>query len=140
VGGTDSPSTDDAHALNVTWHHNWWADNVVERQPRVRFGKNHLFNNLWTSAQSNYCVRAGKQAQIWVERSVFSGVKRPLEFNSSADQGTANISASQNLLNNTSGAPVTGGGGPALTSVPYMYAPDDTNGLEQAIRDGAGPH
>ena len=33
--------------LNVTWHHDWWADNVVERQPRVRFGKNHLFNNLW---------------------------------------------------------------------------------------------
>src|SRR5262249_23637727 len=30
VGGTDSPSTDDAHALNVTWHHNWWAENVVE--------------------------------------------------------------------------------------------------------------
>ncbi|MEY4576974.1 MAG: hypothetical protein RL701_1677 [Pseudomonadota bacterium] len=139
VGGTDNPSTDDAHALNVTWHHNWWADNVVERQPRVRFGKNHLFNNLWTSQQTNYCVRGGKQAQIWVEKSVFLGVKSPLQFNNSSDQGTANIKSTDNVFTNTSADMVTGGGGPALTSLPYPYLPDPTQGLEQAIREGAGP-
>ena len=49
IGGTDTPSTyDDADALNVTWHHDWWADNVMQRMPRVRSGKNHLFNDLWT--------------------------------------------------------------------------------------------
>ncbi len=57
VGGTDSqpdgwPGT---IPLNVTWHHNWWADNVVERQPRVRYGRNHLFNNFYDSSASNYC-------------------------------------------------------------------------------------
>jgi pectate lyase len=139
VGGTDSPSTDDAHTLNVTWHHDWWADNVVERQPRVRFGKNHLFNNLWTSTQSNYCVRAGKQAQVWVEKGVFFGVKSPLQFNSTSDQGTANITSTDNVFTNTSGDMATGGGGPALTSVPYQYTPDPAQGLEQAIRNGAGP-
>jgi pectate lyase len=139
VGGTDSPKTDDANALNVTWHHNWWADGVVERQPRVRFGKNHLFNNLWSSSVSNYCIRAGKQAQILVEQSVFTGVKDPQQFNSSTDQGTANITASNNVYTNTSGMQATGGGGPAFTKPPYTYTADPTSGLEAAIRSGVGP-
>jgi pectate lyase len=139
VGGTDSPKMDDANSLNVTWHHNWWADGVVERQPRVRFGKNHLFNNLWSSSVSNYCIRAGKQAQILVEQSVFSGVKDPQQFNSSTDQGTANITSSNNVYTNTSGMQATGGGGPAFTKPPYTYTADPTSGLEAAIRSGVGP-
>jgi pectate lyase len=142
VGGTDSPSSyDDAHALNVTWHHNWWADRVVERQPRVRFGKNHIFNNLYTSATTNYCVRAGKQAQILLESNVFSGVKDPHEFNNSSDQGTANITSRNNVYNNVSGDMATGGGGPAFSSTAsyYTVTPDATGGLEAAIRAGAGP-
>ena len=76
VGGSDNSSVD-VGKLNVTWHHNWWADNVVERQPRVRYGKNHLFNNLWTSSGDNYCVRAGMDAQILVENNAFVGVEEP---------------------------------------------------------------
>jgi pectate lyase len=139
VGGTDTPKTDDANALNVTWHHDWWADNVVERQPRVRFGKNHLFNNLWSSQESNYCVRAGKQAQILIENSVFDGVKTPQQFNNSTDQGTASITVKGNVYTNTSGEQATGGGGPAFTMPTYSYTPDATSGLADAIRKGAGP-
>jgi pectate lyase len=139
VGGTDTPKTDDANALNVTWHHDWWADNVVERQPRVRFGKNHLFNDLWTSQQSSYCVRAGKQAQILIENSVFDGVKTPQQFNNSTDQGTASITGKGNSYTNTSGEQATGGGGTAFTMPMYSYTPDSTSGLAAAIRSGAGP-
>jgi pectate lyase len=140
IGGSDS-NTADMGNLNITWHHNWWADNVVERQPRVRFGKNHLFNNLWTSSTANYCVRAGIDAQILLESNVFSGVKSPQEFNSSSDQATANITAnSSNVYTNTSGTKDTGGGGPAYTSAGYPYTPDATSTLEAAIRSGAGPH
>jgi pectate lyase len=140
IGGSDSNTTDMGN-LNITWHHNWWADNVVERQPRVRFGKNHLFNNLWTSSTANYCVRAGIDAAILLESNVFSGVKSPQEFNSSSDQQTANITAdSTNVYTNTSGSKDTGGGGPAYTSAGYAYSPDPTSTLEAAIRSGAGPH
>jgi pectate lyase len=140
VGGTDSPSTyDDANSLNVTWHHNWWADNVVERQPRVRFGKNHIFNNLYTSTASNYCVRAGIQAQLLVENSAFVGVKNPQAFNSTSDQGTAYITAQGNLYSGTSGTQSTGGGGTPFTTPPYSYTPDATAGLQAAIQSGAGP-
>jgi pectate lyase len=143
VGGSDS-KTSDAGKLNVTWHHDWWSDNVVERQPRVRFGKNHLFNNLWSSAASSYCVRAGIQAQILIESSIFSGVKSPHEFNGSgttSDKATANITAgASNAYPNSTGTKDTGGGGPAYTSAGYPFTAEPIDELEAAIRSGAGPH
>ncbi|HTQ03177.1 MAG TPA: hypothetical protein VMI54_04945 [Polyangiaceae bacterium] len=140
VGGTDSPSTyDDADALNVTWHHDYWADHVEERQPRVRFGKNHLFNDLWASTGDNYCVRAGKQAAILVESSVFSNVKDPLQFNSSDDESTANIAATNNDYSTATGKEDTGGGGPPIGTLPYAYTPDALSGVSAAVQSGAGP-
>jgi pectate lyase len=141
VGGTDSPSGyDDANALNVTWHHNWWADNVMERQPRVRFGKNHIFNNLYSAAGNNYCVRAGIQAQILIENNAFTGVKSPHVFNSTTDQGTAYITANGNAYTNTSGTQATGGGGTPFTTPPYSYTADAASGVQAAVQSGAGPH
>ena len=138
VGGSDS-KTSDAGKLNITWHHNWWTDNVVERQPRVRFGKNHIFNNLYSSSTSNYCVRAGIQAQLLVEDNVFSGVKNPQEFNNSSDQDTAYITSKGNLYSGTSGTQATGGGGTPFTTPPYAYTPDATANLQADIQSGAGP-
>jgi pectate lyase len=140
VGGDDD-TTSDRGKLNITWHHDWWSENVVERQPRVRFGKNHLFNNLWSSSTSNYCVRAGIEAQLLLESNVFSGVKSPHEFNSSGDMGGANITAgSTNVYTNTTGSMSTGGGGPAYTTAGYTFTADPTSGLQAAIQSGAGPH
>lgn len=138
VGGDDN-ALGDLAALNITWHHNWWADNVVERQPRVRFGKNHLFDNLWSSSASSYCVRAGKDAQILIENGVFSSVKNPQQFNSAADQATAFITATNDLYNTTTGTKAVGGGGTPFTTPPYPYMLDQTAALEAAVRSGAGP-
>jgi pectate lyase len=138
VGGSDS-KTSDAGKLNVTWHHNWWADNVVERQPRVRFGKNHIFNNLYTSTATNYCVRAGIQAQILIEDNVFSGVKDPYVWNNTSDQDTASITARDNIFPGTTGTQATNGGGTPFTTPPYAYTPDATTNLRTAIQNGAGP-
>ena len=138
VGGDDA-TTSDAGKLNITWHHNWWADNVVERQPRVRYGKNHVLNNLYTSTSSNYCVRAGIEAQILVENNVFVGVKNPQEFNSTTDQGTSYITSKGNLYSGASGSEATGGGGTPFTTPPYSYAADATAGLQDTIQSGAGP-
>jgi len=141
IGGTDEPDDfDDAAALNVTWHHNWWADNVVERQPRVRFGQNHLFNNYWDSATTNYCVRAGIQARILLEGNVFEGVDDPHEFNNEDDQLTANITAdASNVYIQTTSDRATGGGGPAFTAAPYDYTLDDAALVADAVQAGAGP-
>jgi pectate lyase len=145
VGGTDEPDDfDDANALNVTWHHNWWADNVVERQPRIRFGQNHLYNNYWNSETTNYCVRAGIQSQILLEGNYFDGVDDPHEFNNADDQTTANITAgNSNIYDATTSDQAVGGGGPAFTDPPYNYVLDNAAGIPASITNpatGAGPH
>lgn len=142
VGGTDTPTQyDDANTLNVTWHHNWWADYAMERMPRVRFGKNHILNNLWSSSGNNYCVRAGIQAHILIEGSVFTGVKSPHVFNSTADQATAYITAdaAKNTYTSTSGTKATGGSGTPFTNPPYAYTMDALGSVESNVRSGAGP-
>lgn len=140
VGGTDSPSSfDDANALNITWHHNWWADNVVERQPRVRFGRNHLFNNLYTSDATNYCIRAGIDANILIENNVFDGVDDPHEFNNSSNQQTAHITAQGNDYISTSGDMATGGGGVPFTNPPYAYTLDPVSQVRGDVEALAGP-
>jgi pectate lyase len=138
VGGSDT-ATGDAGKLNITWHHDWWADNVNQRMPRVRFGKNHLFNNLWSSAGNSYCVRAGIQAQILIENGVFSGVASPQQFNSSSDQSTAYITANDTTYTNTSGSRSTGGGGIPFTTPPYSYVLDSASAVQTAVMSGAGP-
>lgn len=141
VGGTDTPTEfDDANTLKVTWHHNWWADNVVERQPRIRFGQNHLFNNYWSSDVANYCVRSGIQAQILLEGNFFDGVDDPHEFNNAADQLTSNITAdASNVYQATTSDMVVGGGGPAFTDPPYEYTLDDAAAVPAAVSAAAGP-
>jgi pectate lyase len=138
VGGSDN-SSGDVGKLNVTWHHDWWADNVVERQPRVRYGKNHLFNNLWSSSAANYCIRAGMDAMILVENSAFVGVKSPQAFNSTADQGTSYITSNGNLYSGTSGTQSTGGGGTPFTKPSYTYTMDAASSVQSAVQSGAGP-
>ncbi len=148
VGGSDSapkgwPGT---RPLNVTWHHNWWADGVVERQPRVRYGRNHLFNNYYSSTASNYCVRAGIEASVLLEGNAFEGVSRPHEFNNegkdSSDAATAFIAAGSGAKANsyvsTSGAKTTGGEGEGFTP-PYTYQVEAASAVAAAVKAGAGP-
>jgi pectate lyase len=143
VGGTDSapngwPGT---IPLNVTWHHNWWADNVVERQPRVRYGRNHLFNNYYDSDTSNYCVRAGIEASVLLEGNYFDQVETPHEFNED-DSETAFIALGTgdkaNVYDGTSGEREEDGQGEAFTP-PYDYALDPAEDVPGLVSAGAGP-
>jgi pectate lyase len=138
VGGGDNVPGD-VGKLNVTWHHDGWADRVSERQPRVRYGKNHIFNSLYTGTGDDYCVRAGMNAQILVEANAFINVSNPQQFNSAADQLTSNITATNNLYTGGSGSKSTGGGGPAFTTPPYTYTADDPATVQAAVMAGAGP-
>ena len=79
IGNSDSKTTDSGH-LRVTLHHNWWADGVKERMPRVRFGRVHVANNLFETKTSSSCVRAGYKADLRVENNVFIGVKNLLIY------------------------------------------------------------
>ena len=88
IGNSKTKTSDRGH-LNVTIHHTWWADGVVERMPRVRFGKVHVANNLFDSKNASYCVRAAIEANIRIEKNVFIGVQKALDLYTSDGAITA---------------------------------------------------
>lgn len=73
--GNGDGRTDDDGKLRVTMHHNWF-ENVKERSPRVRYGRVHLFNNLYTANPGadysyGYSIGVGVRSQIIAQNNVF---------------------------------------------------------------------
>lgn len=135
VGASDS-QTEDAGHLNITWHHNHWADNVSSRMPRVRFGQNHLFNNLYTSNGNSYCVGLGVSGDVLLERNVFIRVDDPINSDSFSD-GNSVVESRGNLYVETTGDRADFGSG--VFTPPYPYTLDDAANVEAAVRAGVGP-
>jgi pectate lyase len=130
IGSADDVPGDVGH-LNVTFHHDWWGDNVNQRMPRDRHGKIHLFNNLFTSAGNSYCTNAGFQASLLVENNVYIGVSNPLSPDANGD-----MLARGNLFDNTSGRQTASGTG----FVPdYPYAAEPTADLAATLMREVGP-
>jgi pectate lyase len=135
IGHSDSNSSEDTGHLNVTFHHNWWADNVMERMPRVRFGKVHVFNNLYTAAGNNYAVGLGVNGNVRVENNVFQGVNVPLDITDYSNSASI-LQSSGNLFQSTTGNAV--GVGTAF-SPSYSFALDSTASLASALMANVGP-
>jgi pectate lyase len=139
VGHSDDNDGEDTGRLKITFHHNWWGERVLERMPRVRFGQVHVFNNYFSSSGNNYCVRAGRGAQLLVEGNSFDGVKDPHVFNSDEDEATAHITARNNDYLGTTGERAMNGGGTAFTSAPYTHTVEPASGIPALVRACAGP-
>lgn len=139
LGNSDDNGKEDAGRLKVTFHHNWWADRVIERMPRVRFGQVHVANNYFSSQGNNYCVRAGTGARLLIEANYFDAVKSPHEFNSEADERTAHITARDNVYFNTTGNQQTDGDGEPFANAPYALALDPVDSLAALVTTCAGP-
>lgn len=100
--GSSDTYTNDRGKLRTTFVCCWWGEGCRERMPRVRFGQVHLVNCLWNSSVANYCVAAGQEAQCYIEKSAFIGVKNPIaDYDNSKQSGgvlvdcyTQNISGS----------------------------------------------
>ena|GEM_PF-895213 len=134
VGGSDSNGSEDTGHLNVTWHHNWWATNVRERMPRVRFGKNHVFNNLYTSSGDQSGVAAGVNCNVRLENNVFVGLANPIDLGNS--NAASILQSIGNVFTNCTGS--TAGVGTAFVPT-YPYTLDATSGLQAAVQSSAGP-
>jgi pectate lyase len=134
VGSSDDEPGDVGH-LRVTYHHDWWADNVHERMPRVRYGQVHVFNNLYTARGNSYCVGLGVFANILTEANVFYEVKNPIESSSySNDQSV--IASRDNLYVQSAGSNQDRGSG--VFTPPYDYAVDVVTDVQNAVESGAG--
>lgn len=67
IGSSDSNTKDSGH-LNVTFANCWWDEGCMERCPRVRFGKVHILNSLFTNEGFHYCFGTGIESNIYVEK------------------------------------------------------------------------
>lgn len=137
IGHSDSANAqmEDRGTLNVTYHHNWWAERVHERMPRVRFGQVHVLNNYYSSTGNNYAVRAGFEANVLIESNYFDGVDTPHEINED-DGGPAVVTARGNEYVATTGAQDATG---TAFEPPYDYSPDPAADIKAEVTDGAGP-
>jgi pectate lyase len=105
--------------------------------PRVRFGKIHLFNNLWTSYGNKYCVGLGVSANILAEGNAFEGVSIPFNVTDYISAESVLV-ATGNLFVSTTGN-TSGRGTSVFVPPPYDYVVDDVCGVADAVMRGAGP-
>lgn len=135
VGASDDASEDEGR-LKVTWHHNHWGANIQERMPRVRYGQNHIFNNLYTSEGNNYCVGLGVFGDVLLENNVFIGVEDPMNTTSYSND-ESKLEARGNLYMDVTGDRDDFGSG--VFTPPYAYTLADAAEVEAAVRAGVGP-
>lgn len=96
-GGSDNEPTSTGK-LNTTFANCWWDNGCLERMPRVRHGKVHLINCLYTCTGNNYCVGAGYNANLYVEKCAFVNVKNPWKvYATSGSYTDYNITMTDNL-------------------------------------------
>lgn len=133
--GNGNGNIQDRGKLRVTFHHNWWAEGVIERMPRVRFGEVHVFNNYYSSSGNNYAIGAGVEAKIVVENNFFENVNDPHMFYS--DEPTARIAASGNVYQSTTGKRDAGQDPPFVP--PYPYTLEPAAAVKASVMQGVGP-
>jgi len=131
IGNSDS-KTSDRGKLKVTMMYNWWTSGTVERMPRVRFGQVHVVNNLFDSPQTNYCVRAGVEADILVESNYFDAVNDPIDL---YENNFTAVTARNNVFNNTTGN--TSGSGTSFTP-PYSISIAPAANVRSLVTAGCG--
>lgn len=89
-GNGDTESAKDAGKLQTTFANCWWDKGCKARMPRVRFGKVHILNCLFSSTESGtICVGAGYRSNIYVEKCAFTTEQtKKYPWRSYATEGT----------------------------------------------------
>lgn len=130
---TESLALDTGH-LKVTLHHNWFADNIRQRAPRVRLGDVHLFNNYYSVGEqvTDYSIWASTGSRVLLEQNYFHGVANPHELKTT----DAHLLAIGNIYDGTTGLAQSDG---TAFSPPYAYVLDSALGLPVQMPQGAGP-
>lgn len=132
LNGSADDLSGDVGKLNITFHHNWWADRIMERQPRVRYGKIHVANNLYTSQKANYLVGVGMTAKVLVEGNVMKATGTAISI-------FPNGSASDIVTRNNVGpADANTYNGTAFTPPYKMPIEDPSDALESILKSCAG--
>lgn len=123
--------TEDVGHLNVTMHHNWWADFIRQRAPRVQLGQVHLFNNYYSTIGNDFSIRSGIGGKVLVENNYFKGGKNPHELFNEQSQ----LLSIDNIYDGTTG--LSQSTGSAFTP-PYAYSLDTALSVVTLVEENAG--
>ena len=134
--GNGDGATGDRGKLHVTMHHNWFAEKVAERMPRVRFGHVHIYNNYYNSTGNGYCIGTGNESNIRLENSHFENVNNPWkDYGATSSGGRFGWS---NLRFDGVNQPGYIGNSFPVFNLPYQYAMDPVNDVEEVVKSCAG--
>lgn len=131
VGHSDSNTSD--VDIKVTYHHNYF-DSSAQRNPRVRFGKAHAFNNYYRK-NSIYSVSSNMYADVVVEGNYF--VDCPIPTESGRDGGIGgDIIEFSNIFVNCGTPEVVGDAFDPSTF--YSYSVDPPASIPELVSKYAG--
>lgn len=142
-GHNDGESADTI--MTATYHHCWW-DGTEQRQPRVRYGRVHVYNNYYVG-QKYYGIASTCEGKVYVEGNYFENVAYPMHIGY-AESPLGYIVETNNIFQNC-GTPVTDGREKTLGQVlsrthnwnpasDYSYVPDAPENVPQRVMHYAG--
>lgn len=131
-GNSDNHTEDRGH-LNTTFQFCWWDEGCRDRMPRVRFAQIHIANCLYSSTVSSHCIGAGKEADIYVEKSVFIGFKKDKIYKTYTDDAKVYLNQCISPFSGNE----TNGTGSSFTP-PYTLITIDASKVEEVVKGNAG--
>jgi len=135
VGSDDHQITDEGH-LRVTMHGNYLY-NISERQPSIRFGFMHIFNNYFLNG-SGYTIGVTINGTVRTDNNLFENQNIPIytDFNSSPGIISG---ASTNLYINSGANQITSAASKWLP--PYQYSSSllPSSEVRSVVPGNAGP-
>ncbi len=138
IGHSDNNGEQDVN-LEVTMHHNWFS-NTDGRNPSLRFGKVHYFNNyLENITDYGFAVRNGAHAKI--ENCHFESVIIPVVTDKFEGHGYACISGciySGSCTENANEISEPFDCGFWDDKIPYSYSLENTNTVKYSVQNYAG--
>lgn len=133
--GNGDDVTEDRGKLHVTLHHNWYAEGIRGRMPRVRFGHVHIYNNFYNSTGNGYCIGVGFECHIRVENSHFQAVNRPWADYGGSSNGEIGWS---DLKFSSATQPTFMPNTFPVFTPPYAFTPDPVDDVKTLVVHGAG--
>lgn len=134
-GGGDTATDDEGH-LNTTFYACWWDNGCKQRMPRIRYGKVHILNCLYSSSSADYCIGAGYRSNIYVEKSKFA-----ISNNAWQNFATSGSYTDYNILlvgNEGAGDDIQSSGGIAQFVPSYNYTAMNASAVSSVVSNYAG--
>lgn len=117
--------------LNITLHHNWWADNCGSRMPAMRKAEVHMYNNYFSCSGNAYCTNARPDTELLSENNYYEKVQNPLYAEKNVRMKTVD-----NIFDDCTGKAERRDD--KVFKPPYPYSLDKTRKVPDIVRRGAG--